>query len=60
MRVDDFLGVRGVGALWQFHEVDEVLGVASEVGLKSVETVVRYPYDGVEHPSKRAYLTVER
>jgi ubiquinone/menaquinone biosynthesis C-methylase UbiE len=40
-----------------FHNVDLVLTALSEAGLKSFETIIRYPYD-VEYPTQRAYLWV--
>lgn len=40
-----------------FHDVDRVRAALGEAGLKSIETIIRYPYD-VEYPTQRAYLLI--
>lgn len=54
--VVDFLGVSGAKATWRFLNTDRVLEIAERVGFKIEEAVIRYPYKGYEHESKRAYI----
>ena len=54
--IENFLDVKGANATWRFLLTDRVLKIAEKVGFNTFETVVRYPYPEVEHPSKRAYL----
>jgi SAM-dependent methyltransferase len=60
IEVVDFLGVSGAKATWHFLDTDKVLKIAEKVGFKVVEAVVRYPYKGVEHESKRAYIILRK
>lgn len=57
--VEDFLGVSGAKATWRFLDTDKVLSIAEEAGFKVLEAVMRYPYKGVEHESKRAYILLQ-
>ena len=54
VEIEDFLGVSGARATWHFLDPDKVLKMAQEVGFKVIEAVIRYPYIGFEHESKRA------
>lgn len=56
----DFLGVSGANATWRFLDPDRVLEIAERVGFTVEETVVRYPYKGREHESKRAYIILSK
>ena len=56
IEVVDFLGVSGAKATWRFLNTDRVLEIAERVGFKIEEAVIRYPYKGYEHESKRAYI----
>jgi SAM-dependent methyltransferase len=56
----DFLGVSGAKATWRFLDTDRVLEIAERVGFKVEETVIRYPYKGFEHESKRAYILLRK
>jgi len=58
--VSDFLGVKGANATWQLLDTDKVLDIAKKVGFKVTEAVVRYPYIGVEHESRRAYILLQK
>lgn len=58
--IENFLNVNGANATWRFLETDKVLKIAERVGFNVVEAVVRYPYIGVEHPSKRAYILLKK
>ena len=60
LEVEEFLGVSGAKATWRFLDTDKVLSIAEKVGFKVLEAVVRYPYKGVEHESKRAYVLLEK
>ena len=60
VEVLDFLGVSGAKATWYFLDTDKVLQIAQKVGFRRVEAVVRYPYLGVEHESKRAYILLRK
>jgi SAM-dependent methyltransferase len=41
---------------WIFHRTEDVARSMTAAGLEVVETVEREPYEGVEHPSRRAYV----
>ncbi len=56
----DFLGVSGAKATWYLLNTDRVLEIAGKVGFKVEEAVVRYPYIGYEHESKRAYIMLRK
>jgi ubiquinone/menaquinone biosynthesis C-methylase UbiE len=60
MEVVDFLGVGGAKATWHFLDTDKVLELAKKMGFEIIEAVVRYPYTGVEHESKRAYIMLRK
>lgn len=60
IEAQDFLGVSGAKATWQFLNTDRVLEIAEQVGFKVEEALVRYPYKGVEHESKRAYIMLRK
>lgn len=60
VQVVDFLRVSGAGAFWQLLNPDRVLEIAEQVGFKVEEAVIRYPYKGFEHESKRAYILLRK
>jgi SAM-dependent methyltransferase len=60
VEIVDFLGVSGAKATWHFLDPDKILALAQKVGFKVVEAVVRYPYIGFEHESKRAYIMLKK
>lgn len=60
IEITDFLDVSGASAVWRFLDVDAVLSLAEETGFEQVESIIRYPYKGVEHPSKRAYIILRK
>ncbi len=45
---------------WIFHRSDEVVRCLTEAGLRVSEVIERDPYEGVEHPSRRAYVFARR
>jgi SAM-dependent methyltransferase len=56
----DELWEREVDLDFVFHQPDVVERLLGESGLTCEETVVRDPYDGAEHPSRRAYIRARR
>ena len=54
--VQDFLGVTGANATWNFFDADRVVEISERCGFKVDEALVRFPYRGQEHESKRAYV----
>ena len=58
-KVDDLLGNQ-VDMTFIFFEVEKVLGLLEKTGWKQLEVIERYPYAGVEYPSRRAYILVEK
>lgn len=60
VEVENFLGVSEAKATWHLLDTDRVLGIAEQVGFRIDETVIRYPYKGVEHESKRAYILMRK
>lgn len=57
--LDEFLEQK-VDVTFYFFEIDNVLEMLDRTGFKVIETVIRYPYQDVEYPSKRAYITAEK
>jgi SAM-dependent methyltransferase len=45
---------------WIFHRTEEVTRAMTSAGLTVVEALERDPYEGVEHPSRRAYVLAAR
>lgn len=45
---------------WHFFEPDELFGAAEAAGLVPLERLVRWPYEGAEHASRRAYLLARK
>jgi SAM-dependent methyltransferase len=41
---------------WVFHTTDVVVRSLRAAGLTVVDVIEREPYEGVEHPSRRAYV----
>lgn len=58
--IKDFIDIKGANATWHLLDTDKVLGISEEAGFKIVEAVIRYPYKGVEHESKRAYIMLKK
>lgn len=55
VHVDEMFG-RRASVDFLFHPVERVESALRKAGLGEVETIVRDPYPGVEHPSRRAYV----
>ncbi|BCY17430.1 MAG: class I SAM-dependent methyltransferase [Chloroflexi bacterium] len=58
--VENFLDVPGAGATWRFLKTERILKLAEKAGFQLTEAVERYPYTGVEHPSRRAYVILRK
>jgi SAM-dependent methyltransferase len=56
IHVDDLFGAR-VSLDFHFHTPGKVIEALCAAHLTVIEHVEREPYDGVEHPSRRCYLT---
>ena len=42
---------------FHFFGVDQIIELVHQAGLTITEVVERYPYEGKEHPSRRAYIS---
>ncbi|MBF0544000.1 MAG: class I SAM-dependent methyltransferase [Candidatus Riflebacteria bacterium] len=60
VEISDFLGVKGANAVWRLLEMDKILTIAEKVGFTISEAIIRYPYKGVEHETKRGYITLKK
>lgn len=45
---------------WHFHDPDAVVAAIAATGLAPRERLVRWPYDGAEHASRRCYVLAQR
>ena len=52
----NFLGVKGADAAWNFFDPDRVITLVSKGGFAIDEALIRFPYEGAEHPSRRCYI----
>lgn len=58
-QVDEFLGTP-IAACFAFFQPDDVCERLVAAGLKVEEVTMRYPYKGIEYPSKRAYILARK
>lgn len=56
---DEFFGEQ-VDIDFYFFKTEEVLELLKAAGYKVLNALERFPYEGVEYPSRRAYLWVEK
>jgi len=56
---DEFFGEL-VDIDFYFFQTEAVIQLLKATGFRLLDAIERYAYDGVEYPSKRAYLWVER
>jgi ubiquinone/menaquinone biosynthesis C-methylase UbiE len=56
---DEFFGEK-VDIDFYFFRTAEVIRLLKKTGFAIIDAIERYPYEGHEHPSKRAYLWVEK
>jgi SAM-dependent methyltransferase len=59
VHLDEWWG-HAVSADFVFFESDEIAQYLRDAGFEIDEMLVREPYDGVEHPSRRAYLLAHK
>jgi SAM-dependent methyltransferase/GNAT superfamily N-acetyltransferase len=59
MRPRELWGVP-VALDWVFHRLEDVTHALVDAGLAIDDVVERAPYEGVEHPSRRAYVLARR
>ena len=57
--VDDLLEEK-VEVNFHFFDADKVVEMVKECGWQVLDAFVRYPYEGKEYPSKRAYVLCEK
>src|SRR6185503_1597167 len=56
---DEFFGEK-VDVDFYFFKTEDVLEQLKQTGFKIISAIERFPYEGFEYPSKRAYLWVEK
>ena len=59
MSVNEFFGIEA-SADFHFHLTDAVCKLLTETGFELIDVMIRNPYIGKEHASKRAYIIVEK
>jgi ubiquinone/menaquinone biosynthesis C-methylase UbiE len=53
---NSFFNVKNAKGSWNFFKVETILKILKKNDLNYEEVVIRYPYIGKEHPSKRCYI----
>ncbi len=43
-----------------FFKTERILELVKDANFKVLDAIERYPYENAEHPSKRAYIKVEK
>lgn len=43
-----------------YFQTDKILELMSDTGFRTIDALERYPYEGAEYPSKRAYIWAEK
>jgi ubiquinone/menaquinone biosynthesis C-methylase UbiE len=56
---DEFFGEQ-VDIDFYFFQTMAVISLLKECGFGVIDAIERYPYEGAEHPSKRAYIWVQK
>jgi SAM-dependent methyltransferase len=56
---NEFFGKK-VDVDFYFFKTEDILELLKRTGFKVVTALERFPYEGIEYPSKRAYLWVEK
>lgn len=59
LRPPELWGV-AIDLAWHFHPADDLVAAVAAAGLEPVERVVRWPYEGAEHGSRRVYVLARR
>ncbi len=60
VNIKNFLEVEGANASWRFLDTDKIISLTERAGFTTLETIIRYPYKGYEHESKRAYILIKK
>lgn len=60
IRVDKSDGDQVVSADYIFHDPDLLISSSENAGFNVMEAIIRYPYQDVEYPSKRAYILARK
>lgn len=55
-----FFTLEGSPLTFYFFKVDDLKALVEASGFQIVDILIRYPYPGVEHPSKRSYFVVRK
>jgi len=58
--IESFLNQQGAILNFIYFDVREIVNTVKDVGFEIQELVVRDPYVGVEHPSRRAYILLRK
>lgn len=45
---------------FRFFNIDDILKIIEAMGFDVMETIIRYPYRGIEYQSKRAYILAKK
>jgi ubiquinone/menaquinone biosynthesis C-methylase UbiE len=59
IHLDTFMETQ-VNIDFYFFETENILKLVKECGFRIIDAIERYPYPDVEHPSKRAYIWLEK
>ncbi len=59
IHLDTFMEAQ-VNIDFYFFETENILKLVKECGFRIIDAIERYPYPDVEHPSKRAYIWLEK
>lgn len=59
VHVDEMFG-RRASVDFRFHPVERVESALRDAGMGDIEPLVRDPYPGVEHPTRRAYVLARK
>jgi ubiquinone/menaquinone biosynthesis C-methylase UbiE len=60
IEVDEFLDQKIDNLTFYFFKADDVKALVEETGFQVLDILIRYPYEDVEYPSKRAYFVVKK
>ena len=58
--VENFFSEEQNPLTFYYFDVEDVCDMLKETGFIPMETIIRYPYEGKEYGSKRAYIIVEK
>ena len=56
---DELFGI-AVDIVFYFFQTENIIELLTQAKFRIIDAIERYPYPNVEHPSKRAYLWVEK